>query len=82
MPEAIDTFTLRDVTYTLRDVIKLRAGGPRMNPTEFGTNDRGQPTVSCQWFAGDKLGYGTFLTESVEKVSNAVKRGPGHSFGR
>jgi uncharacterized protein YodC (DUF2158 family) len=61
MPEAINTITTRDI-------VRLRSGGPKMTPREFGTKEGGLPTVTCQWFAGDKIEYGTFLLASVEKV--------------
>jgi uncharacterized protein YodC (DUF2158 family) len=61
MPEAINTITTSDV-------IRLRSGGPKMTPVEFDTNDRGLQTVSCMWFAGDKIEYVTLLLSSVEKV--------------
>jgi uncharacterized protein YodC (DUF2158 family) len=61
MPEAIPTITIHDT-------VRLRAGGPAMNPTAFETDTQGRPTVTCTWFVHGIQHHGTFLLASVDKV--------------
>ena len=54
--------------FKVGDVVQLKSGGLKMTVVGTSTDPRGEPLVSCAWFAKEKKGQDCFPANALAKV--------------